>query len=138
MTESSDLTLEEILDMAKQVKRWKRLSYTNYNKYVGRFKSGPLKGTKIYSRGDKHLSDSRYEGYVYYMNEKIGELHGAEAKSLYELADGCLTKSELRRQQRKEEKKRAQEEDRLKALEELRERIAPKPEQLPLYRRLGR
>ena len=149
---SPELTLEEILQMARQVKAWNKINtYSNETSELDGFYriNGGLSKVRIEVRKTEYSVTTSYYGYVYFKNEQVANLSGDDAKGIYEIAESKLNqkvikilekkeRARLAAEERRERAKQIGEERRIRKVQELKEMIAPKPERLPWYRRLGK
>ena len=133
------LTLEEMVGIAKQVNNWEKVDlYLTYTtSYDGYFKPrGTSKQVKIEAKKTAYSeTNPTYEVKLNYKGKEIANLSGKDARQLFEVADAGYARIQQERLELAGKKKQTEAQ---KAIQDLKDRIVPKKERLPWYRRVGK
>ncbi len=136
------LTLEEMVGIARQVKDWDKvrpyLMYTT--SYDGYFKPrGTSKQVKIEAKKMTYSeTNPTYEVKIHYKEKEIANLSGSDARKLFEVADAGYAKIQQERLELANKKGQKKLTETQRVIQELKGRLAPKPERLPFWRRIGK
>ncbi len=134
------LTLEEVLGIAKQVKRWrKKNTLDQLARYSGGFyPEGSFSKVKIKVSELKDKYGEYYTVSVDFQGATIVSDASQEAEKIYNIAKDSYTQAHPITIKWENKIRKMQEEALEQKVDVLRDALAKKPDKLPWYRRLGR